>query len=600
MMHESDGEGGQRPRGWEESWARRDEDQAAGTPGTSPAPGDSPAPPAENVHPDTIAFGGNAVPPGPEQAWYAGQPGPRQGDPRQGDARQGDPAPGEPAPGEPSGQVWYASEPASRPAGPAGQGWYPEQPPAAGQGRYGGNGDPGRPGGYPQPRGYAGLGDEHAGDSGFAAGEYGGGGYGGEGSGNGRRRRGRWLIFVAVGALAAAIGAGITVALDHQGQSASPSISSQDVPGPHNNAAGSGTASASLNRAAVEKKVAPGLVDITATLTYSSETAEGSGMIVSANGLVLTNNHVIDGATRITATLADPGSGAQSYPAKVIGYDVADDVALLQLEGASGLPTVTTGNSSQVKVGTQVLALGNADGKGGATPAAGVISALNRSIQANDQASNSTEDLKHMLQTNALIQQGDSGGALANNAGQVIGMITAANTSTSSKVGQSGSTLGFAIPINFVLSIAQQIATGTSSPNVYIGLPGFLGVQLAASSSSNPVQQRSDELASGGAQGSSEGCQGSGQTTTGVPSRVAPAGAGALVLGVLCQTSASSLGLVPGDVITSVDGQPVTTPNSLTQSTLRYHPYDIVTITWTGVDGVQHTKSVPLGVGPAR
>ena len=514
MMHESDGEGGQRPPGWANSWGRRDEDQAAETPDTSPAPPATPATPAENIQPGTVSFGGQGVPSGPEQASY-----PRQG--------------------EPGGQVWYASEPASRPDAPAGQ---------------------------------------------F--------GYGG-----GRRRRGRrWLIYVAVAALAAAIGAGVTVALGSQGQTAAPAISSQDVPGPHNNAAGSGTASAPLNRTAVEKKVAPGLVDITATLTYSSETAEGSGMILSANGLVLTNNHVIDGATRITATLADPGSGSQTYPARVIGYDITDDVALLQLEGASNLATVTTGNSSQVKLGTPVLALGNADGKGGATPAAGIINALNRAIQANDQASDSTEDLKHMLQTNALIQQGDSGGALANNAGQVIGMITAANTSTSSQVGQPGGTVGFAIPINFALSIAQQIAAGTSSANVYIGLPGFLGVQLATSGSSNPVQQRADEAASGAARGSGSGCVSS-SPTAGVPAQIAPAGAGALVLGVLCQTSASSLGLVPGDVITSVDGQPVTTPNSLTQATLHYHADDVVTITWTGIDGVQHTKSVPLGYG---
>jgi S1-C subfamily serine protease len=579
MMHDSDGEDSQRPRGWADSWAQPDEGQAAGTPPTSP---DLPVTPAGKVPPGTISSGGQPA---------NGQDVDRQVNPGQS---------------EPGGQVWYASEPTTRPDGPAGQNWYSNQPTAAdqggsGPGGYGGNGSPGQPGGYPEPRGYAGQGQGQAGGGGFGAGEYGDGylGYASEGPGGGRRHRRRWLIYGAVGVLAAGIGAGVTVALDSHGQAAAPSISSADVPGPHNNAAGSGTASAPLNRAAVEKKVAPGLVDITATLSYASETAEGSGMILSANGLVLTNNHVIDGATQVSVTLADPKSGAQTYAARILGYDVNDDVALLQLVGASGLPTVTTGNSSQVKLGTRVLALGNADGKGGARSTAGVINALDRTIQANDQASDSTENLKHMLQTNAVIQQGDSGGALANNAGQVIGMITAANTSTSSRTGHTGASLGFAIPINSALTIAQQIAAGTTSANVYIGTPGFLGVQLASSGSSNPTQQRADQMARGAAESTGTACENSGQTTT-VPGRIAPTGAGALVLGVLCQTAASQLGLVPGDVITSVDGQPVTTPTSLTQATARDRATDVVTITWTGPDGTQHSKSVEMGYGPAR
>ena len=431
---------------------------------------------------------------------------------------------------------------------------------------------------------------------------FGNGGYGDQdgGPGGGRRKgRKRWLIYGAVGVLAAGIGAGVTVALDSHGPATAAPVSSSEVPGPHNNAAGSSAASAPLSQAAVQAKVAPGLVDINATLTYDSETAEGTGMVLSPNGLVLTNNHVIDGATQVSVTLADPKSGAQTYAAKILGYDINDDVALLQLVGASGLHTVSIGNSGQVKVGTPVLALGNADGKGGAKSTAGVINALDRTIQANDQASESTENLKHMLQTSAVIQQGDSGGALANNAGQVIGMITAAVSSTPKPGGAAGSSAGFAIPINFALSIAQQIAAGTASANVYIGMPGFLGVQLASSGSSSPGQQRADQIAVGAAQSSGTGCENSGQTAT-VPTRIAPAGAGALVLGVLCQTAATQLGLEPGDVITSVNGQPVTTPASLTQATARDQATDVVTITWTGPDGSQHNKSVEMGYGPAR
>ena len=238
-------------------------------------------------------------------------------------------------------------------------------------------------------------------------------------------------MYIAVAALAAGIGAGITVAMDNHGAASPPGISSRDIPVPRDNSG----SSAVLNRAKVEKKVEPGLVDITATLRYESETAEGTGMVISPDGLVLTNNHVIDGATSVTATLVD---GGRAFPARVLGYDRTDDIALLQITGASGLTAVSFGNSSQVKVGTAVLALGNAEGRGGVTPAAGIIDGLNRSIQASDQGSNTTEDLNHMLQTNAQIQQGDSGGALANNAGQVIGMVTAANTGSGDQQGGHG------------------------------------------------------------------------------------------------------------------------------------------------------------------
>ena len=401
-------------------------------------------------------------------------------------------------------------------------------------------------------------------------------------------------------ALAAGIGAGVTVALNQHSPAPSAGISSGDVPGPNNNAAGSGS-SAPLNAAAVVKKVSPGLVDITSTLKYQSETAEGTGMIISSSGLVLTNNHVIDGATTVRATTL-VGTG-NIYPAQVVGYDATDDVALLQLQGASGLPIENFGNSSQVSLGTSVLALGNAEGQGGAKAVQGIINALNRSIQASDQGSGTTEDLNHMLQTNAAIEQGDSGGALANNAGQVIGMITAANTSTSGQFGSPGGTLGFAIPINSALAIAKQIASGRQGDNVYIGLPGFLGVEVATSSSPDPQQQAADQAQGGSGGRAAPGGGSSCQTTnqpTGIPARIAPVSSGALVLGVLCGTPASAQGLGPGDVILSVEGQPITTPDSLTSTTALYHPGDTVSVAWESVGGTRHTSSMVLGSGPAR
>ena len=410
----------------------------------------------------------------------------------------------------------------------------------------------------------------------------------------GSRRRGHTALYLAVAVLAAGAGAGLTAAFTGHGTRSPAGVSARDVPSPHGTVgAGAGGNGAALDQAAVKQKVEPGLVDITAALKYQRETAEGTGMIISSSGLVLTNNHVIDGATQVRATLAaDTG---KTYPARVIGYDRQADVALLQLTGVSGLATVSFGDSSQLSVGTQVLALGDAQGRGVVTPAAGDISALDRSIRARDEGSGTTEDLNHMLQINAEIQQGDSGGALADSAGQVIGMVTAANTGSG---GQPGGTMGFAIPIDTALIIARQIAAGQASPTVSIGLPGFLGVDVAQSNSTNPRQQAAGSRQPG-VRHAGAACVAVGQEP-GVPAKIAPAGTGALIMGVLCGSAAQSKGLQAGDVITSVNGQPVTTAGSLTAITARYHPGATVSVGWRATDGSRHTTSITLGAGPAR
>ena len=167
-----------------------------------------------------------------------------------------------------------------------------------------------------------------------------------------------------------------------------------------------------LTTSQIANKVDPGLVDIVSTLGDQNAEAAGTGMVVTSSGEVLTNNHVIDGATSIKAT--DIGNG-RTYTAKVVGYDKSDDVAVIQLQGASGLTTVSFGDSSQVAVGQSVVALGNAGGTGG-TPsvATGTVTALNQSITASDEGSGSSENLTGMIETNANIQPGDSGGSLVN------------------------------------------------------------------------------------------------------------------------------------------------------------------------------------------
>lgn len=407
-----------------------------------------------------------------------------------------------------------------------------------------------------------------------------------------RPRRHRFLAYVLAVVVTAALSAVVTVALRDQPSDGSATVTQGPLPVPHDNAPGTG--SGGLNRAKVERAVDPGLVDITARLRYASETADGTGMIVTTDGLVLTNNHVIDNSTSITVQLV---KGGTIFHADVVGYDVTADVALLQIVGARKLPIVTFGNSSEVAVGTPVLALGNAEGRGGVTPADGLISALGRSIDASDQGSGTTEDLVGMEQTTAQIEQGDSGGALANNAGQVIGMITAANTASG-----HGGTIGFAIPINSARAIAQEIAEGQASSTVYIGVPGFLGVVVPPSKSPIPNRQASDEqhfLDEQLPNAPGQACIDV-SSQAGVPARIAPASRGVLIVGIFCGSPVSQAGLVPGDVITAINASPVAVPASLGAVLGRYHPGQAVSVTWIDTSGTKHRTRITLAPGPVR
>jgi S1-C subfamily serine protease len=371
-----------------------------------------------------------------------------------------------------------------------------------------------------------------------------------------RRRGRRALGLTATAVLALAAGAGAGVALSH---GSSPSGSA------------TATSKSALNSSQIASRVDPGLVDVTTTLGYQNATAKGTGIVLTSNGEVLTNNHVINGATSVRVT--DIGNG-KTYKATVIGYDESQDAAVLQLSGASGLTTAATGDSSAVKTGDSVVALGNAGGVGG-TPsvAAGTVTALGQSITASDESSGTTEQLTGMIETNADIQPGDSGGPLVNAHGQVIGMDTAASSSFqlgngygfggngSSNSGQAGTTQGFSIPINTALSIAREIEAGQASSTVHIGATAFLGVGIAPSSYQNS--------------------------------------SGVMIEGAESGTPAYSAGLTQGDVITSVAGQQVSSGTSIQQVLERYHPGDKISIAWTDTYGQSHTATVTLANGPA-
>jgi S1-C subfamily serine protease len=321
------------------------------------------------------------------------------------------------------------------------------------------------------------------------------------------------------------------------------------------------SAPASPPASAPAARVDPGLVDVTATLGYQQVISSGTGMVLTPSGRVITNNHVIEGATSVTVT--DAGNH-RTYTAAVAGYDQGQDIAVLQLAAASGLKTVSLSTSSAVTAGEKVLALGNAQGQGG-TPAAatGTITALGQSITAADQAVGISEQLTGLIQTDVPLQPGDSGGPLVSPAGRVIGMNTAASAQFQIS---SGAARAFAIPASQAAPIAAAIAAGRASAAVHIGATAFLGVQVVS---------------------------------YGVPVPGNPAVAGAGVAGITPGTPAAGAGLVPGDVIVSIGGHAVTSAMSLRSVMDAYHPGDTASLHWIDHDGRAHTATIVLTAGPA-
>lgn len=396
------------------------------------------------------------------------------------------------------------------PPPPVWHGPVPPPPPPPVWGQYG---DPSWPGGPASPGGPWGSGQGHT-------------------DGSSRRKRRAMLIAAGVAAVAVATG-GTAWAISGQ---------------------------STLTAAQIAGQTDPALVDVMTTLGYQHTSAAGTGMVLTPNGEVLTNNHVVEGATSIT--VRDVGNG-RTYPARVVGYSETSDVAVLQLTGASGLRTVKTGDSGSVSVGQHVTALGNAEGKNG-TPsvATGSVLALGATITASDQGSGTTEQLTGMIRTNAGIQPGDSGGPLVNGSGQVVGMNTAASSGGGLPIGTTAAdtTQAYSIPINKALAIAHQIEAGQSSSAVHIGATAFLGIQVASSGFSG--------------------------------------GSGVTMVGVVPGTAAANAGLGAGDTILSVAGHSVTSGSDLQSVIAGHHPGDKLTVVWQDQFGQTHTSVVTLSQGP--
>jgi S1-C subfamily serine protease len=312
---------------------------------------------------------------------------------------------------------------------------------------------------------------------------------------------------------------------------------------------GSGTSSESAATAATaaQKK---GVVTIDTVIDYDqSSQAAGTGMILSSDGEVLTNNHVVQGATSITVT--DETTGKQ-YTADVVGTDATDDVAVLKLRDASGLSTVKLDDDGEPATGDSITDVGNAEGTGNLVAAQGTVTALDQDIQVQSESGTGTESLSGLIELAADVVSGDSGGPVLDSEGEVVGMATAAS---------SGSTdvTGYAIPITTAKAIADDILAGKASDTITIGLPAFLGVQV------------------------------SGTTTTG----------GVQIAGTVDGSPAAAAGLAAGDVITSIDGTAVSSSEQLTELIQAHSVGDSVSVGYTTSAGAASTATVTLTAGPA-
>jgi S1-C subfamily serine protease len=287
-----------------------------------------------------------------------------------------------------------------------------------------------------------------------------------------------------------------------------------------------------------------GLVRIQTALKYQGGRAAGTGMVLTSDGEVITNHHVVQGATRIRVTVMSTG---QKYAATVVGTDAKDDVAVLQLSGATDLQTVQT-DTSPVSKGDAVTAVGDAGGSTQTFSAAeGTVTATDQHITTHSQDSSVSEKLRGLIEISSDVISGDSGGATYDDHGAVIGMTTAASSG-------NGDIFGYAIPISTVLTIAADLEHGTQNARYEYGTPAFLGVGLA-----------------------------------GTDTRVGD---------VFPGTPAAQAGVTAGDTITALDGTPVHTSTALRRLVTTYSPGDRVSLSWTGPDGTSHTATVTLMEGP--
>jgi S1-C subfamily serine protease len=307
------------------------------------------------------------------------------------------------------------------------------------------------------------------------------------------------------------------------------------------------------------QKVLPSIVSI--DVKASGEEDQGTGMIITKDGLVVTNNHVIAAAaTSGTITVTRSGS-TKALPATLIGTNPIDDVALIRINNIANLTPVTFGNSDELQVGDAVVAIGNALGLAAGTPTvtSGIVSALGRTVTAGGEST--SETLNNMIQTDAAINPGNSGGPLLDSSGDVVGMNTAVAGTLPD--GTSAQNIGFAIPDATIESLLSHLKAGES----VVTHGAFIGVEI----------------------------------TTETPSLQAEYGftvaSGAVVMSVISGTGAAAAGIKQGDIIVDINNTTIGGAQDVESVTSALRPGDVITMHI--VRGSKHlTFKVTLGSQP--
>ncbi|CAN3131324.1 S1C family serine protease [Mycobacterium sp. smrl_JER01] len=298
---------------------------------------------------------------------------------------------------------------------------------------------------------------------------------------------------------------------------------------------------------AASAQVEPAVVRIDTEVDYQGVYGLGTGFVLDPGGQVLTNFHVVQGADRITGTV-----DGRAFPAQLVGYDRGRDIAVLQLIGAGGLPVAPIGDAYTLAPGEPVIALGNAMGTDAPlTREVGTLTAFGRTVKAEDTLTGTTDELTGLFEFAAPVRAGDSGGPVVSSAGQVVGVTTAA--SVNFRMGPGGK--GFAIPINDAMGVASQIRAGIRSDNVHIGPPVLLGVGVRTTPRDEP---------------------------------------GVLIQEVMTGGPAQRAGLMPGDIITMLDGTVLDSTNTLTSVLDRHYPGDVLELTWIDRSGQTRTGTAVL------
>lgn len=356
-----------------------------------------------------------------------------------------------------------------------------------------------------------------------------------------RRRRGLWAL-----AASATVVASVAAFVGQGAEASTPAVS----------AATNASVAADLSASEIAARYDSAIVDIHTVLDGGA--GAGSGIIIDADGTIVTNYHVVENARSIEVTVSN---SSETYDATLVGADETHDIAVLQAEDADGLETVTVGDSDEVDVGDRVVAIGNAsDAAGDPTVTEGAVAALAQTISVQSDYGD-VDQLSDLIQTTAQLEPGNSGGPLFDATGAVIGINAAANVD---RFGDVASAEGYSIPIDTVMDVVEQIESGESSETVRVGARGYLGVVLEASARVGPSRGT----------------------------------AGVLVGGVEDGSAADEAGIVSGDRIVAIDDQDVTSSTDVSDAISTKEPGDEITVSWLDQSGEQHQATIELGTSP--